>query len=100
MPLKLTFAIAILAISGTAFSAVTISVPEEIKILAINDQQVNAGLFRSANNDYKVDAGELSINVRYNQYFEHLSGEHDIVKSGVVTLKTPTLKEGGITDWI
>lgn len=94
MALRLTFAAAALMISGTAFSAVMITAPEEIKILAVNDQEVNTGLFRSANNQYKVDAGESSISVRYTQYFEHLNGEHDIVKSGVVTLKTPSLKDG------
>lgn len=94
MALRLTFAAAALMISGAAFSAVTITAPEEIKIVAVNDQEVNTGLFRSANNQYKVDAGESSISVRYTQYFEHLNGEHDIVKSGVVTLKTPLLKDG------
>lgn len=95
MTLKLTFAAAtLIAISNAAFSAVTITAPEEIKILAVNEQEVSTGLFRSENNHYKVDAGENSISVRYNQYFEHLNGEHDIVKSGVVTLKTPILKDG------
>lgn len=94
MALRLTFAAAAFMISGAAFSAVTITAPEEIKIVAVNDQEVNTGLFRSANNQYKVDAGESLISVSYIQYFEHLNGEHDIVKSGVVTLKTPLLKEG------
>src|SRR5690606_3007750 len=94
MALRLTFAAAALMMSGAAFSAVTITAPEEIKILAVNDQEVNTGLFRSANNQYKVDAGESLISVRYTEYFEHLNGEHDIVKSGVVTLKTPLLKNG------
>ena len=94
MALRLTFAAAALMMSGAAFSAVIITAPEEIKIVAVNDQEVNTGLFRSANNQYKVDAGESLISVRYTQYFEHLNGEHDIVKSGVVTLKTPLLKNG------
>lgn len=95
MSLKLTFATAALMVSGAAFSAVTISAPEEIKILAVNDQEVNTGLFRAKNNQYKVDAGTSNISVRYTQYFEHLNGEHDIVKSAVVTLQTPVLQEGG-----
>lgn len=93
MSLKLTFAAAALMVSSAAFSAVTISAPEEIKILAVNDQEVNTGLFRAKNNQYKVDAGISNISVRYTQYFEHLNGEHDIVKSGVVTIKTPDLKD-------
>lgn len=95
MSLKLTFAAAALMVSGAAFSAVTISAPEEIKILAVNDQEVNTGLFRAKNNQYKVDAGTSNISVRYTQYFEHLNGEHDIVKSSVVTIRTPILQDGG-----
>ena len=94
MSLRLTFAAAALMVSSAAFSAVTISAPEEIKILAVNDQEVNTGLFRAKNNQYKVDAGVSNISVRYTQYFEHLNGEHDIVKSSVVTLRTPILQDG------
>jgi uncharacterized protein len=94
MSLKLTFAAAALMVSGAAFSAVTISAPEEIKILAVNDQEVNTGLFRAKNNQYNVDAAIRNISVRYNQYFEHLNGEHDIVKSAVVTILTPVLQDG------
>ena len=93
MALRLTFAAAALMVSGSVFSAVTVTAPEEIKILAVNDQEVNTGLFRSENNAYTLDAGSSSISLRYIQYFEHMSGEHDIVKSGVVTLKTPNLQD-------
>ncbi len=94
MTLRLAIAALGLAISGSVFSAVTISAPEEIAILAVNDQEVNAGLFRAKNNQYKVDAGETSLSVRYVQFFQHMNGEHDVVKSGVVTLKTPVLQDG------
>ena len=94
MTLRLAIASLGLAISGSVFSAVTINAPEEIAILAVNDQEVNAGLFRAKNNQYKVDAGETSLSVRYVQFFQHLNGEHDVVKSGVVTLKTPVLTDG------
>ena len=83
-----------LMLSGSVFAAVTISAPEEIVLLAVNDQEVNAGLFRSKNNEYKVDAGTVDLSVRYQQYFEHLNGEHDILKSGMVTIKAPNLKDG------
>lgn len=93
MVIRSIFAITLILASVTTFSAVTITAPEEIKILAVNDQEVNTGLFRAKNNQYKVDAGKNSLSVRYNQYFEHLNGEHDIVKSGVITLTTPLLKD-------
>lgn len=94
MVIRSIFAITLILASVTTFSAVTITAPEEIKILAVNDQEVYTGLFRAKNNQYKVDAGKNSLSVRYNQYFEHLNGEHDIVKSGVITLTTPLLKDG------
>ena len=85
-------AIALMACSS-AFSAVTISVPEEIKLLTVNDQEIRSGLFSSAQ-QVKVNAGENVINLRYQQYFEHHNGAHDILKSGVITLKTPILQDG------
>lgn len=94
MTLRLSVAAIGLLLSGSVFSAVTITAPEEIVILAVNGQEVNSGLFRSSKNNYKVDAGETNLSVRYQEYFEHLNGEHDIVKSGVVTIQTPTLKDG------
>lgn len=80
--------------SGSVLAAVTITAPEEIVILAVNDQEVNTGLFRTKQNEYKVDAGQVALSVRYQQYFEHLDGEHDILKSGVITIKAPDLKDG------
>jgi uncharacterized protein YccT (UPF0319 family) len=94
MTLRLSVAAIGLLLSGSVFSAVTITAPEEIVILAVNGQEVNSGLFRFSKNNYKVDAGETNLSVRYQEYFEHLNGEHDIVKSGVVTIQTPTLKDG------
>ena len=94
MTLRLSVAAMGLLLSGSVFSAVTITAPEEIVILAVNGQEVNAGLFRSSKNNYKVDAGETSLSVRYQEFFEHLDGEHDIVKSGVITIQTPALQDG------
>ena len=82
-----------LLLSSSVFSAVTITAPEEIVILAVNGQEVNNGLIPSKKNNYQVDPGNLTLNVRYREYFEHLNGEHDIVKSGVVTIQTTDLKD-------
>ncbi len=93
MAFKLGIASIALMACSSAFSAVTIAVPEEIKLLAVNDQQIRSGLFSSAQ-QVKVNAGENVINLRYQQYFEHHNGAHDILKSGVITLKTPILQDG------
>ncbi|ENX58273.1 MULTISPECIES: DUF2057 family protein [Acinetobacter] len=82
-----------LLLSSSVFSAVTITAPEEIVILAVNGQEVNSGLIPSKKNNYQVDPGNLTVNVRYREYFEHLNGEHDIVKSGVVTIQAPDLQD-------
>lgn len=81
-------------LSASLFAAVNITAPEEIVLLAVNDQEVNAGLLRTAKNNYKVDAGQVSLSVRYQQFFKHLDGEHDIAKSGVVTITAPNLIDG------
>ncbi|MBL8323071.1 MAG: DUF2057 family protein [Acinetobacter sp.] len=93
MALRLTAAIAAMMVSGAAFSAVTVTAPEEIKIVAVNDQEVSAGLLRS-NQQYKLDAGENAISVRYTEFFQHADNSHDILRSGIVTVKTPELKDG------
>lgn len=80
--------------SSSVFAAVTITSPEDISLIAINDQEVNTGLFRAEKNSYKVDAGNTTLSVRYQQFFKHASGEHDIAKSGVVTIQTPHLIDG------
>ncbi|ENW91968.1 YccT family protein [Acinetobacter dispersus] len=82
-----------LLLSSSVFSAVTITAPEEIVILAVNGQEVNNGLIPSKKNNYQVDPGNLTVNVRYREYFEHLNGEHDIVKSGVVTIQAQDLQD-------
>lgn len=47
-----------LLLSSSVFSAVTITAPEEIVILAVNGQEVNNGLIPSKNNNYQVDPGD------------------------------------------
>ena len=82
-----------LLFSSSVFSAATITAPEEIVVLAVNGQEVNTGLIPSVKNNYQVDAGHLTVNVRYREYFDHLNGEHDIVKSGVVTIQAENLQD-------
>lgn len=93
MDLRITAAVVALLGSTSAFSAVILTVPEEIKMIAVNDQEVRSGLLRS-DQTYKLDAGTNAISVRYNEFFQHNDNSHDILKSGVVTVKTPELKNG------
>lgn len=93
MDLGIAATAAVFLFSTSAFSAVTVTVPEEIKIVAINDQEVKSGFLRS-NQAYTLNAGVNAISVRYNEFFQHSDNSHDILKSGVVTVKTPELIEG------
>ncbi|WP_411686383.1 DUF2057 family protein [Acinetobacter pseudolwoffii] len=93
MDFRIAATVAALLFSTSVFSAVTITVPEEIKIVAVNNQEVKSSLLRS-NSTYKLDAGMNNISVRYNEFFQHSDNSHDILKSGVLTVKTPELKDG------
>ena len=93
MDLRITAAVVALLGSTSVFSAVTLTVPEEIKMIAVNDQEVRSGLLRS-DQTYKLDAGTNVISVRYTEFFQHNDNSHDILKSGVVTVKTPELRDG------
>ena len=93
MGLRIAATAAVFLFCTPVFSAVTVTVPEEIKVVAVNDQEVNSGLLRS-NQTYSLDAGINAISVRYNEFFQHSDNSHDILKSGVVTVKTPSLKDG------
>ena len=94
MKFKLSLAALGLMMSSHLFAAVSMMSPEEIVVLAINDQEVKTGLIRAQKNEFKVDPGNVTFTLRYQQYFEHLNGEHDILKSGVISIQAPDLKDG------
>ena len=94
MKFKLTVAALALIMSGTAFSAVTLTVPENIKVEGLNGETVKNKLL-GGNNTYKLNAGEHVLSVRYVGFFEEYTGigSHDIVRSSVVNLQTPNLND-------
>lgn len=56
MPLRVSAIISALMISSTAFSAVTVKVPEEIKIVAVNNQKSAAAYYKQkANTKLKLE---------------------------------------------
>lgn len=77
---------------GSVFAETTITVPEELVVVSINNQNIKSGLFRSQK-DYKVDSGQVQLNLRYQQYFELHNARHEIVKSGIISVHTPELKD-------
>lgn len=76
----------------TAFAASSIRAPDEIVVLAINGQAVKNNLFKNTK-DYKVNPGQLSLSLRYQEYFDHRNGQHDILKSAVINLSMPSLQD-------
>lgn len=79
-------------IHGSVFAATTITVPEELVVVSINNQNIKSGLLKSQK-DYKVDSGQVQLNLRYQQYFELHNARHEIVKSGVISIQTPELRD-------
>lgn len=71
----------------SSHAEVTLITPEEIPVLALNQQEVSGGFFRSTKTTYKLDPGTHDIAVRYEQLFNLNTGDHDILKSGVINVR-------------
>ncbi|QIO05786.1 DUF2057 family protein [Acinetobacter shaoyimingii] len=78
--------------SALTDAAVTIVAPEEIVVMQINDQDVNAGFLRKQKS-YQVQSGAVTLQVRYQQYFDHGNNQHDVLKSGSLNLTAQNLQD-------
>lgn len=85
--------VSLFAVVAPAYAAVTVQVPENIVVLGINGQEVKSG-FLNRDKNYQLAEGAHQLQLRYQQYFELSNTEHDIVRSGVIQLQTPVLKDG------
>lgn len=92
MIFKISALFGLCILSSLVSAAVTIVVPEEIALLEINNQPINSGFLRNKKN-YQVDAADVNLNVRYQQYFDHGNNQHDILKSGILSLATKDLQD-------
>lgn len=81
--------------SSYAFADVRIISPEELEIVAINDQQIKSSFIKAGQNEFKVDGNQQhQIYIRYTQFFNSPSSdEHEIVKSDIGIFNTPTLQD-------
>ena len=82
------------ACSAPVWADVVVQTPEQLVVVAINDQEIRTSLLGGRNNSYKLDAGNHQIAVKYHELFEDNYINHDIVRSNVVTLTTGDLKDG------
>lgn len=76
----------ITAISTTAFADVTLKVDENIKVTAINGQEIRHNLLQPLKRDFTLQAGRHVITARYDRLFDLTSGSHDYLKSGNITV--------------
>ena len=79
--------LALMTVVVTSEAAVTLLAPEEIPVLALDQQEVAGSLFWSSKTTYKLDPGSHEIAVRYEQLFDQNNGDHDVLKSSIVSLK-------------
>lgn len=80
------------SLSQNLYAASTITAPDEIVIVGINDQAIKSSLLKKSK-EYKVNSGTLSLSVRYQAYFEDNLNRHDIVKSDVLRLDVPQIQD-------
>lgn len=86
---------ALAVLSNSAWSAVNIVAPADVHVMAIDTQDIKTGLLGTQQHEFKVDAGEHQLHVRYEQFFNHPhSDEHEIIKSDVLVIETPALLDG------
>ena len=78
---------ALMTVVVTSEAAVTLLTPEEIPVLALDQQEVASRLFWASKTTYKLDPGSHEIAVRYEQLFDQNNGDHDVLKSSIVSLK-------------
>ena len=84
---KVVLSLMVVAMATSAQAAVTLVTPEEIPVLALDQQEVNGSFFRSNKTTYKLDPGTHEIAVRYEQLFNLTNGDHDVLKSAVVSVR-------------
>lgn len=84
---KVVLSLMVVAMATSAQAAVTLVTPEEIPVLALDQQEVSGSFFRSSKTTYKLDPGTHEIAVRYEQLFNLTNGEHDVLKSAVVSVR-------------
>lgn len=86
--LNLTRAAAILSLSAltTAQAAVTLLVDDNIKVTAINGQELKQGLFQDNTQKFTLQAGKHVITAKYDRLFNLPRDEHDYLRSANISV--------------
>ncbi len=79
--------IASLALSAAyAHAEVRLLVDDNIKVTAINGQEVRHGALQPLQREFKLEAGRHVVTARYDRIFDLTRGDHDYLKSGNITV--------------
>lgn len=78
--------------ASSAFAEVKLMVDDNIKVTAINGQEIRHGALQPLKREFTLNKGRHVITARYDRLFD-LNREHDYVKSGNVTI-TANLADG------
>lgn len=72
--------------SAAAMAQVQLNVDENIKVTAINGNEIRHGLLQPLQTQFTLDAGRHVITARYDRLFNLNNKDHDYLKSGNVTV--------------
>lgn len=73
-------------LTTSAFAQVQLNVDDNIKVTAINGQEVRHGLLQPLQQSFTLEPGRHVITARYDRLFDLRNNEHDYLKSGNVTV--------------
>ena len=73
-------------LSTAAAAQVQLNVDDNIKVTAINGQEIRHGLLQPLQRNFTLEPGRHVITARYDRLFELRNDEHDYLKSGNITV--------------
>ena len=81
----IVLALGVFCASG-AFAQVKLMVDDNIKVTAINGQEIKHGALQPLKREFNLEAGRHVITARYDRMFDLNRGDHDYLKSGNITI--------------
>lgn len=72
--------------AGNVFAQTILLVDDNIKVTAINGQEVKHGALQPLKRQFTLEAGRHVITARYDRMFDLPQGNHDYLKSGHITV--------------
>ncbi len=86
---KLTFSAVLISVSSLpilAQAAVTLLIDDNIKVTAINGQEIKQGLFQPSTKEYILEPGQHAITAKYDRLYKLPRDEHDYLRSGNISV--------------